>query len=154
MAVAAGVLPWPEGEATNAAARCFADWLSCRGGIEPAEVRDGIAQVRAFLLAHGMARFAPAWEEEESQRPPVRDIAGFRKREGEGWDYYVTTEAWRSEVCVGSNAQALAASLAEKGLLLVPAKGPHRSKSLTVPGYGKIRLYHVPGLLLEADRDE
>ena len=154
IAVAAGVLPWPEGEATNAAARCFADWLTARGGIEPAEVRDGIAQVRAFLLAHGMARFAPAWEEEGSQRPPVRDIAGFRKREGEGWDYYVTTEAWRSEVCVGSNAQALSASLAEKGLLLVPAKGPHRSKSLTVPGYGKIRLYHVPGLLLEADHDE
>src|SRR5688500_2043706 len=64
---AAGVLPWPEGEATAAAARCFQDWLSARGGTEPAEVRDGIAQVCAFLLAHGMSRFVPAWDEDAAR---------------------------------------------------------------------------------------
>jgi uncharacterized protein (DUF927 family) len=32
LAVTAGVLPWPEGEATRAAARCYQDWISARGG--------------------------------------------------------------------------------------------------------------------------
>src|SRR5689334_18189728 len=37
LATALGVLPWPEGEAERAAARCFADWLAARGGVGPAE---------------------------------------------------------------------------------------------------------------------
>jgi len=64
IAVTAGVLPWAAGAATGAAARCFRDWLDERGGVEPAEIRNGLAQVRSFLLAHGMSRFLPAWDEE------------------------------------------------------------------------------------------
>jgi uncharacterized protein (DUF927 family) len=154
LAVAAGVLPWPAGEATGAAARCFADWLTARGGAEPAEVRDGIAQVRSFLFANGQARFVPAWEVAADQRLPARDVAGFRKHEGDGWDYFVTTSAWREEVCAGLNASALAGALAERGLLRVPEKGPHRAKAITVPGYGKLRLYHLPACLLEGDGDD
>jgi len=154
LAVAAGVLPWPEGEAPDAAARCFADWLTARGGVGPAEVRDGIAQVRAFLLAHGMARFLPAWEDQADQRIPVRDLAGFRKREDAGWDYYVTADAWRGEVCTGSDSKALAKAMAERNMLLVPDAGPHRAKSITVPGHGKLRLYHLPARFLESDGDE
>ena len=30
-----GVLPWAEHVASSAATRCFTDWLSARGGIEP-----------------------------------------------------------------------------------------------------------------------
>jgi hypothetical protein len=148
LAIEAGVLPWPAGEATSAAARCFGDWLLARGGVEAAEVRDGLAQLRSFLLANGQARFVPAWEMASDQRLPVRDVAGFRKREGEGWDFFVTTAAWREEVCAGLNAQALAGTLAERGLLLVPYKGPHRAKLVTVPGHGKLRLYHLPARLL------
>jgi putative DNA primase/helicase len=153
LAVAAGVLPWEPGEAIGAAARCFSDWLEARGGIEPAEIRDGIAQVRAFLHAHGMSRFVPAWEGEE-QRLPTRDIAGFRKREGDGWDYYVTAPAWSAEVCAGCNAQMLAAVLADRDLLVLPPKGSHRAKAVNVPGHGKLRLYHLPARLLEAGSDD
>jgi hypothetical protein len=59
LAVAAGVLPWSPGEAFAAAARCFTDWLNARGGIEPAEVRDGIDQVRSFV--DDAARFLDDW---------------------------------------------------------------------------------------------
>ena len=61
LAAGLGILPWPEGEAERAAARCFGDWLQARGGTGSAELRDGIAQVRAFLEAHGSSRFEPAW---------------------------------------------------------------------------------------------
>src|SRR5829696_726691 len=63
VAVDAGVLPWPTGVATDAAGRCFQDWLRARGGTESPEVRDGAEQVRAFLVAYGMSRFVPAWAE-------------------------------------------------------------------------------------------
>ena len=150
LAVAAGVLPWSPGEAFAAAARCFTDWLNAPGGIEPAEVRDGIDQVRSFLFSHGMARLVPAWEQ-GANHLPIRDIAGFRKRAGDGWDFHITGTAWRSEVCAGLNARALAGTLAERGMLIVPDKGPHRSKTETVPGYGKRRLYHIAARFLEED---
>jgi len=149
LAVAAGVLPWPPGEATNAAARCFRDWILARGGVEPAEVRTGLAQVRSFLLAHGMSRFVPAWEEEP--KIPPRDVTGYRRKAEEGWDYFVTPSAWAEEVCRGLNPQAVAAAMIERGLLQ-PQDERHRAKSVTVPGIGKVRVYHIPaGFLGGAD---
>jgi uncharacterized protein (DUF927 family) len=122
-----------------------------RGGIEPAEVREGMDQVRSFLLAHGMSRFAAAWEINADQRLPLRDLVGFRKRAGEGWDFYVNASAWREQVCAGLNPKALAATLAERGMLIVPTTGRHRAKAEPVPGYGKLRLYHIPARFLEED---
>lgn len=153
LAVAAEVVPWRPGEATAAAARCFAAWLEARGGVEAAEVHGGIEQVRAFLQAHGMARFIPAWEESEPSHFPPRDVAGFRKREGDGWDFYVSPSAWE-EICVGFDRRALAAVLTERGLLVVPPRDRHRSRSILVPGHGRRRLYHLRAAILEADDDD
>jgi uncharacterized protein (DUF927 family) len=154
IAATAEVLPWPAGEATKAAARVYQDWLETRGGVGPAEIRNGIEQVRAFLLANGPSRFVTAWDATGEPRVPLREIAGFRKREGESWDYYVTTSAWKTEVCAGLDSRAVAGQLAELGFLIVPDAGPHRSKSVSVPGYGKLRLYHLPARLLEAEADD
>jgi len=41
-----------------------------------------------------MARFIPAWESDQNTRIPPRDVAGFRQKVADGWDYYVTTAAW------------------------------------------------------------
>jgi hypothetical protein len=43
--------------------------------------------------------------------------------------------------------------LAHRGMLLVPDKGPHRAKTIQVPGHNKLRLYHIPARFLE-DRDD
>jgi uncharacterized protein (DUF927 family) len=152
IAVEAGVVPWPPGEATKAAGRCFGDWLNSRGGTEAPELREGIEQVRAFLLAHGISRFVPAWEVPLNDAVPTREIAGYRKQEGEGWDYYVTTSAWRKELCAGYNAQSIAAALAERGMLLVQ-DDRHRAKAIKIPGHNKVRAYHLRAAFLEADRE-
>lgn len=147
-----GIVPWPAGEAIAAAGRCFNDWLAARGGHDAAESRDGIEQVRSFLSANGMARFVPAWEHEldnrtESRIPP-RDVAGYRQKTGDGWDYFVTTSAWKEEVCRGFDARRLAATMAERGYINAP-DSTRRAAAVYVPGQGKMRLYHVRSSLLE-----
>lgn len=151
-AVRCGVVPWQRGEATLAAGRCFNDWLAVRGGIEPAEAREGIDQVRSFLLANGMARFIPAWEDDHDRRIQPRDVAGYRQKVGDGWDYFVTTTAWKEEVCRGLDARRVAAILEQKGMLLADSPR-HRAKVMRIPEYGRLRLYHIPARFMEDDHD-
>jgi uncharacterized protein (DUF927 family) len=153
LATALGILPWPEGEAERAAARCFAEWLRARGGNGPAELRDGIAQVRAFLEAHGSSRFEPAWIKED-HRPDTgaqmedtlrRTInrAGFRRDDvADRWEYFVLPEAWRSELCRGFDAKAIADAMAEKGWLRRADDGRLTHKPW-VPRFGTPRVYIV-----------
>ena len=51
------VTGWVEGEATQAASRCFAAWLDSFGGAGNREDRVLLAQVRGFFEAHGASRF-------------------------------------------------------------------------------------------------
>jgi uncharacterized protein (DUF927 family) len=147
-----GILPWPAGTAIEAAGKCFDDWLSARGGHDAAESSDGIEQVRSFLLAHGMARFVPAWEHDldnrNESRVPPRDVAGYRQKVGDGWDYFVTTSAWKEEVCRGFDARRLAATMAQRGYLNAPDPA-RRAVAVRVPGQGQLRLYHVLSSVLE-----
>jgi putative DNA primase/helicase len=141
-----GILPWQAGEAIAAAGKCFNDWLLARGGHDAAESRDGIEQVRSFLLANGMARFIPAWEHDLDGRPesrvPPRDVAGYRQKVGDGWDFFVTTTAWKEEVCRGLDSKRLAATMATRGYMDAP-DASRRAKLVRVPGHGQLRLYHV-----------
>jgi uncharacterized protein (DUF927 family) len=164
LAAGLGILPWPEGEAERAAARCFADWLRARGGNGPAELRDGIAQVRAFLEAHGSSRFEPAWirqdhrpnagaEMEDTLRRTI-NRAGFRRDDAaDRWEYYVLPEAWRGELCRGFDAAAIATAMAEKGWLRRAEDGRLTHKP-RVPGFGTPRVYIVSAdFLSPADED-
>jgi putative DNA primase/helicase len=140
------IAPWERGAAVEAAAQCFKQWLSARGGHEAAETRDGIEQVRTFLQANGMARFIPAWEETQS-RVPIRDVAGYREQMGDGWDFYVTTTAWK-EVCSGFDPRRTAAVMKQRGYV-DGGEGSHIAKSIRVPDHGKQRLYHIRSTFLE-----
>lgn len=149
-----GIVPWPAGTAVEGAGKCFDDWLSARGGIEPAEAREGIERVRAFLTANGMARFVPAWEESEQRNPTLyRDIAGYRRKVGDGWDFFIEPTAWKDEICSGMDARRLASTMREKGFIDSPP-GPHVGKSVRVEGHGKKRLLHIPAFFLADDEND
>jgi uncharacterized protein (DUF927 family) len=148
LAVGAGVLPWTPGMATEASRRCFLDWLEARGGTEPFEIKEGIEQVRAFVAAHGISRFVAAWEN-QGLGHIMRDVAGYRKREGEAWDYYVTPSAWKDELCKGFNARTIARALIDRQLMMAPETGSHLSGVVRVPEQGSLRLYHLSSRLLE-----
>ena len=146
-----GILPWPAGEALAAAGKCFNDWLAARGGHDAAEAIGGIEQIRSFLLANGMARFIPAWEQDQDKRIHPRDVAGYRQKVGDGWDYYVTTPAWKEELCRGLDPRRLAATFAERGYMDAP-DAARRAKSVRVPGHGQLRLYHILSSFLEDEQ--
>ena len=122
LAVGWDILPWPEGEASGAAATTFRAWIDRRGGVEAGEITSGIEQVRAFLEAHGSSRF------ESIQKPSAfpgegRTInrAGFRRHANEGdelWEYCIQPTSWRNEVCSGYDARAIARAMKEKGWMV------------------------------------
>jgi hypothetical protein len=140
------IVPWSRGDAVKAAALCFEQWLAARGGHEAAETAASMEQVRSFLLANGVSRFIPAWEENPPKGMNARDVAGYREQMGDGWDYYVTTTAWK-EICAGLDPRRTAAMLRQKGY--IEGEGAHIAKSVRVPEYGKMRLYHIRSTFLE-----
>jgi uncharacterized protein (DUF927 family) len=153
--IAAGlkIVPWEAGAARTAVEKCFAAWLSNRGGIEAAEIRDGIEAVRAFLSAHGTSRFLAAWEEENGSK--IINLAGFRRRVetsgGPSWEYYLTAGGWK-EACIGFDPKSLAATLVERGMMS-PRDARHRAKSVRIPGHGIRRLYHLLAKIMEGGND-
>jgi putative DNA primase/helicase len=162
LAIALGIVPWPKGEAVKAAAVCFRAWIDARGGLDAAEVTNGIAAVRAFLSAHGSSRFEAAWEEPPRDRDgnpvPLRIVnqAGWRKRvileDGEeAWDYLISADAWR-EAAAGFNAGSLARTLLERGYLL-PGGDGKSSRNKKIPGHGQRRVYHISHTLLGGGAD-
>jgi uncharacterized protein (DUF927 family) len=149
LAIECGIVPWPQGEAVKAAGKCFRDWLAERGGTGAAEITAGINQVRAFIEAHGNARFQPIGTDNDGAWEKTANRAGFRRRDEKGnWEFLVLPQAWRSEVCKGFDSSASAKGLAELGLL-VPGENGKMARSMKVEGHGKkIRLYHLTSVIL------
>jgi putative DNA primase/helicase len=151
LATAVGIVPWGRGEALKAAAACLRAWLEARGGIQPAEVTAGLAQVRQFIERHGEARFAP-WGGDDGDRPTI-NRAGFRKSDGAGGvEYFVLPEVWRSEVCAGFDPGALVRVLVERGLLIPDAADGKPQSRHRLPGSrGPLRCYRLSASILGGD---
>lgn len=157
LATALEILPWARGGATVAVGACFGAWLDARGGSGPTEVADGICQVLAFLSAHGSSRFETWGESEETGEPFTarRTInrAGWRRKDSEGrWEYLATAAGFR-EMTAGFDGRTLARELIERSLLIPDVEGKS-AKPLTVPGHGKVRLYHFPANTLGGGSDD
>ncbi|QIB34336.1 DUF927 domain-containing protein [Ancylobacter pratisalsi] len=146
----AGILPWPEGEAMRAAARCFHDWLAQRGGIEPAEERSAIAQVRHFIELHGASRFEPIGEGRDHAEPRVINRVGFRGGDASnGYEYIVLPEAWKTDICAGLDAAFVTKVLAKRGFLKVGSDSKPQTKC-RLPGFEKPpRCYVLRSTIME-----
>jgi putative DNA primase/helicase len=154
VAIVKAILPWEAGEAAKAAKVCFDAWLAARGGVEPAEIRNGICAIRDFVSAHGTSRFLAAWEPTPTNShgdaipEKIINLAGYRAKAGDGWDFYFTSGGWR-EACAGLDPKMIAKALAERELL-EPQDERHFAKSIRIPGVGRVRAYHVKSGILEA----
>jgi putative DNA primase/helicase len=149
MGVRVGVLPWPTGEASRAAAVLFERWLEGRGGTGAAEDREAVAKVRAFLEAHGSSRFEPLERSNDDFDLRIINRAGFWQNVGALREHLILPEVWRNEVCAGMDASRVARVLAERGML--QASGGKNSISRNLPGLGKSRVYIVSASIFGGD---
>ena len=154
-----GILPWPKGEAIQVVETCFTDWLTARGGTEPAEVRDGIAAVRSFIAAHGQSRFQLWGEVANGSDDPkqyleslkVMNRAGFRWKpasEGQPADYLIFPATFRQDVLRGLDVKSVCAVLDQRGLLVRGDKD-HWTARYRVPGVGPCTFYHIRAEVLD-----
>jgi uncharacterized protein (DUF927 family)/phage/plasmid primase-like uncharacterized protein len=135
-----GLTGWPAGEALAAARTCFAAWLSAFGGHGNHEERSLLAQVEAFLEAHGGSRFEPI--DGVDRGPPVRDRVGFVRIDGDGArQYLVLPEQFRREVVTGFDVKWSARVLAENNLLVT--QGDRHTCTERIPALGGIKRVYV-----------
>ncbi len=85
--------------------------------MEPAEIRQAIAQVRRFFEAHGEARFDRSDSLDDLDARPVSNRAGWRKGLGEDPRWFVPPETWKVEVCAGLDLRLVARELAKRGIM-------------------------------------
>lgn len=131
---------WETGEAQRAALACFRSWLAARGTAGASEPAAMLDQVRAFLSAHGEARFTD-WHA-DSRTPRTINRAGFRKNGNAGPTYYIECEAFRREVCAGFDTAAVVNALDGVGALEHGGDGRPTCKPL-LPDGRRARVYIV-----------
>jgi uncharacterized protein (DUF927 family) len=152
------ILPWEQGQAEDAAKKCFAAWLADRGGAGSGEADAGLKQVRSFLIAHGASRFEelhsdPKTKElSESDNPrTVINRVGWRwEVPGKGWAYAIPPATFEDVVCAGTSAKPLLKRLAEEGHLY-RNDGAKLAAKLRIPGQGRLRAYVIlPSVMSDA----
>ncbi len=137
-----GVVTWPSGNATHAAARCFRAWLSARDGSGPQELHAALAQLRLMIERHGDARFQRVDIRAQTRDYPIRDRLGYQRVDSDGEVYYlIGTENWK-EILAGHDARAIAKDLARTGILK-RGDGKHIQRNERLPGSKKPDRFYV-----------
>lgn len=135
LATSFGLTGWTKGAAIEAALEVFRLWLEGRGGSGPAEAREAIARVRAFIAAHGNSRFEVIGSEKSDRT--IHNRAGWR----DGETYYIAPDAWR-EIHRGSDPRRAAHHLIDSGFLK-PGDGDNLAVRMPHSIEGRPRAYKV-----------
>jgi uncharacterized protein (DUF927 family) len=149
-----GITGWGHGEASDAGRRCFAAWLTERGGSGSFDLEAAIRHVKAFIELNGSSRFQPViprfdWHQDEIPEKIV-NRAGFWRQKGEDREYLIFPEIFRNEVCIGYDHRMVAAELDKRGYLESGNEDDHPNlKQERVPGFANpVRFYVVLGTIL------
>lgn len=140
-----GLTGWAPGAARDAALTVLGTWLAGRGGSGPAEAREAVERVRAFLVAHGDSRFQRI-DPEDDQRVVISRA---------GWcdasTYYIATDAWR-KIHEGADPARAARYVHEAGFL---KQGEGRNLQFRMPRTieGRPRVYAVRADIMGAGDD-
>lgn len=137
-----GLTGWTPGAARDAALDVLGGWLEGRGGSGPAEAREAVERVRAFLVAHGDARFEPVVKAGDER--PVINRAGWR----DGGTFYIATSAWR-EIHKGADPVRAAHHVRDAGFLQ-PGEGGRLSARTPRSVPGRPRAYAVSDEIMGA----
>lgn len=142
LATGAGITGWADGEATEAATRCFNDWLLSRGTAGDVEEMQMLRLLPDFIDMQG-DRFTWATRALDDRAAKSFNRAGFRRllskngavidtdeehhkeygdrmhpsdAEETSVEYYVYLEVFNKEICKGFNAKAVTKLMVDRGV--------------------------------------
>lgn len=134
-----GLTGWGPGEARNACAVLFHQWIETRGGAGSAEVKNALDQIRGFLEAHGESRFSNLSDGDSKTINRV----GFKKTLPNGeTTFYVLPQMFKTEVCKGLDVKVCTKALIDKGWLK-PGKNRKATQSRRLGELGPRQCYVV-----------
>ena len=118
-----------------------------------------MAQVRALLEKYGESRFAElgSLTEDRADDRPLNERWGFRRANSAGeTSYLVLPEAWRTALCAGFDAGAIARAMLKRAWI-VPNQSDlaNPTSQHRLPGMGKSkRCYHVAASFLGGEGED
>jgi putative DNA primase/helicase len=145
LAAGYGVVPWPEGAATDAAIEGFKAWLSMREGgtstnTESLQIERAI---REFIERHGDSRFSPLNPVSEiTHELSVRDRAGWWRQDGNSPREYLFNSAGMREALKGFDFNRALDSLEQLGFIGKAGTNGERAKNTRTP-QGQTKLYVI-----------
>lgn len=113
-ATANGLTGWQESEALNAVSWCLKDWLTARGGVGNQEDKQILEQVKYFFEQHAESRF---YDLTAGKDQKVINMAGYKDKVLDEWEYYVLPTVFKNDVCSGLNINLAKDVLTKKGWL-------------------------------------
>lgn len=158
LATNAGLTGWDSGEATQAAARCFDDWMVNVGGIGNFEERMVLKQIRSFIQANETSRFQ-RYIVSSSDNPLCVDskthnrIGYLKIYTDESKEYQIHPEQFRNEVCKGLDHKLVIRILKKNGWLMCNSD-KDASKTVRIPNLKtSTRMYVLNELLWSWDEE-
>ena len=145
MATAWGLTGWPKGEASRAALAALRLWIDGRGGVGPAEDREAVARTRAFIAAHGSARFDRL--DDDGSAPRVANRAGWR----DGESFFVAADTWSREIHAGADPAQAARAVRAAGFLVADAG--ERLQTKAPRAAGRARCYCIRAEIMGSGDD-
>lgn len=121
---------WQQGEAMQAAQKCFTAWLEGFGGNGNHEERAILGQVRGFIETHGASRFEDF--DSTSEQRIISRAGYFRTANNGDREFLVLPKAFK-EICQGFSEKTVKHTLIKAGLL-IPAKDGKPTHVLRLPG--------------------
>jgi putative DNA primase/helicase len=140
-----GITGWAEGEAYDAGARCFTDWVYARGTLRGSDEVAAVKQVRGFIQQHSASRFM---HEGDNKKRPIYKQAGFTQTNQKTGvlEHLIFPEVFEKEVCAAFDPQFVARALRDRGMLVVEKDGHLKVKRhlrSRIGGTNETRMYAV-----------
>lgn len=109
-----GITGWLPGESYKAALTCFQSWLQAKGGVGDLEEKRLIEQTLSFFDLHVSSRF---FDLDGFCDQRIVNLAGYKRKIENDLIYYVTTAAFKNEICKGFNRNYAVEILQKNNLL-------------------------------------
>lgn len=116
IATDAGYTGWEPGDGRHGVHRCFDAWLD-NYGLGNREDQQILEQAEAWFAADAFSRFIDWAEAGDNRVPSVKDCAGYRRREGDGYVWLVFPGAFTGEIAAGFDRTMAATVLRKAGML-------------------------------------